>query len=124
MAKKEFAYRGKTLDDLKKLSLSELAELLPARQRRCIERGFDDEKKKLIAKIATKDRVKTHIRDMMILPQFVDKTILVHAGKEFTQVIIQPEMIGMFLGEVALTRKRVGHNSPGVGASKSSSAKK
>jgi len=124
MAKKEFIYRGKTLDELKKLSLAELAELLPARQRRCIERGFDDDKKKLIAKIAVKDRVKTHIRDMMILPQFVEKTILVHNGKEFMQVMIQPEMIGMFLGEVILTRKRVAHNNPGVGASKSSSTAK
>lgn len=118
MAKKEFIYRGKTIEELQKLSLKELAEILPARVRRSILRGFDDEKKHLIAKIAKKDRVKTHIREMIILPQFVGRTIQIHTGKEFVPVIIQEEMIGLRLGEVALTRKRTAHSNPGVGAGK------
>ena len=46
MAKKEFMFRSKTLEDLKSLSLSELSELLPSRQRRSIKRGFSEEKKR------------------------------------------------------------------------------
>ncbi len=120
MAKKEFMYRGLSLEALQKLSLKELAELLPSRQRRSITRGFDDGKKKIIAKLAKKDSIETHVRDMLVLPQFVGKTIKIHNGKEFIPVIIQEDMIGMFFGELVMTRKRVQHNSPGVGASKSS----
>ena len=120
MAKKIWNYRGKTLEDLQKMSLSELAEMLPARQRRSIKRGFDDSKKKVIAKLQKTDTIETHVRDMIVLPQFVGKTIKVHNGKEFFPVIIQEDMIGCFFGELSQTRKRVQHSSPGVGASKSS----
>ncbi|GIU69304.1 MAG: 30S ribosomal protein S19 [Candidatus Woesearchaeota archaeon] len=120
MAKKVFTYRGKTLSELQSMSLKELAEILPSRQRRSIERGFDDVKKKIIEKLKKRDSIKTHSRDMIVLPNFVGKTIYVHNGKSFEPVKIQEDMIGMFFGELVLTRKRVQHNSPGVGASKSS----
>ncbi|HIH31484.1 TPA: 30S ribosomal protein S19 [Candidatus Woesearchaeota archaeon] len=121
MAKKIFTYRGKTIDELKKYSLKELAELLPSRQRRSIARGFNDEKQKIMKKLQSRDSIETHVRDMIVLPDFVGKTIKVHNGKEFTPVIIQEDMVGMFFGELAMTRKKVTHNSPGVGATKSSS---
>lgn len=121
MAKKIFTYRGKTLEELQKLSLKELSELLPSRQRRSIQRGFDEGKLKIIKKLSKSPSIETHVRDMLVLPQFVGKTIKIHNGKEFTPIIIQEEMIGMFLGELSMTRKRVQHNSPGVGATKSSS---
>lgn len=122
MAKKIFTYRGKTIEELQQLSLKELAELLPSRQRRCIKRGFNADKKKVIDKLSKKDTIETHVRDMIVLPQFVGKTIKVHNGKEFVPVIIMEDMVGMFFGELTMTRKRVQHNSPGVGATKSSSA--
>lgn len=122
MAKKEFLFRGKTLEELQKMSLKELAELLPSRQRRCIKRGFDDNKKKVIEKLATKNSIKTHARDMIVLPQFVGKTIQIYNGKTFVPIIIQEDMIGSFFGELSLTRKRVQHSAPGVGATKSSSS--
>jgi len=121
MAKKVWIYRGKSLEDLQQMSLSELADMLPARQRRSIKRGFDDSKKKVIKKLAKLDSIETHVRDMIVLPQFVGKTIKIHNGKEFVPVIIQEDMIGCFFGELSQTRKRVQHNSPGVGATKSSS---
>jgi small subunit ribosomal protein S19 len=122
MAKKIFTYRGKTLEELQKLSLKELADLLPSRQRRCIKRGLDAGKQKVIAKLSGKDSIKTHVRDMIVLPQFVGKTIKVHNGKEFIPVIVQEDMIGMFFGELTMNRKKVTHNSPGVGATKSSAS--
>jgi small subunit ribosomal protein S19 len=121
MAKKTWIFRGKTLEDLQGMSLSELSELLPSRQRRSIKRGFDEGKKKIIKKLQTKDSIETHVRDMLVLPQFVGKTIKIHNGKEFVPVIIQEDMVGCFFGELSQTRRRVQHNSPGVGATKSSS---
>ncbi len=121
MAKKIWNYRGKTLEDLQQMSLSELAEILPSRQRRSIKRGLDEGKKKIITKLAKHNSIETHVRDMLVLPQFVGKTIKIHNGKEFVPVIIQEDMIGCFFGELSQTRRRVQHNSPGVGATKSSS---
>ena len=121
MAKKIWNFRGKSLEDLQAMSLSELSEMLPSRQRRSIKRGFDDSKKKVIAKLAKSNIIETHVRDMIVLPQFVGKTIKIHNGKEFFPVIIQEDMIGCFFGELSQTRKRVQHSSPGVGATKSSS---
>ena len=122
MAKKIFTYKGKTLEELQALSLKELGQILPSRQRRDIKRGFSDEKKKLISDLKKKDNKKTHLRDMIILPDWVGKTIRIHTGKEFVAIIIQDEMIGHYLGEFALTRRRTAHNAPGVGATKSSSS--
>ncbi|NQU98371.1 30S ribosomal protein S19 [Candidatus Woesearchaeota archaeon] len=119
---KEFFYRGRTLNELKELSLNELSELLPARQRRKIKRGLTEEEKKLVIKLEKKDNVKTHLRDMVVLPTMVGKTIRVHNGKDFQPVIIQEEMIGHIIGEFILTRKRTEHSAPGVGATRSSAS--
>ncbi len=122
MAKKIFLYRGKTTEDLQNLSLKEFAELVPARQRRSLTRGFDEGKKKIIHKLSKADSIETHVRDMVVLPQFIGKTIKIHNGKEFQAVIIQEDMVGCFFGELSLTRRKVSHNAPGVGSTKSSSA--
>lgn len=121
MARKEFTYRGKTVKELQDLSLKEFAELLPSRQRRSLLRGLSEEKQKFVAKLEKKDGVKTHLRSMIVLPAFVGKTIQIYNGKEFKSVIILPEMMGCYLGELSLTRNKVGHNAPGVGATRSSS---
>ncbi len=121
MAKKEYFFRGKTLEELQTLTLDEMAELFPSRERRSIKR-MDDKKKAVLAKLEKKDKIKTHERELIILPTMVGKTIGVHNGKEFVEVHIQPEMIGMRLGQLSLTRKRIAHSGPGVGATRSSSA--
>lgn len=123
MAKKEFTFRGKTVDELKKLSLNELSRLLASRQRRTIKRGFTEQQKILLKKLRSNEKnIETHCRDMIILPEMVGAAIKVHQGKEFVQVIIEPEMIGHYLGEFALTRKRVAHSAPGIGATRSSAS--
>ncbi len=120
--KKEFKYRGHTLEELQSMSLDELAKVLPARARRSLKRGLNKEEKAFLSTIEKKDKdvYRTHRREMLILPQFVDKKIAVHDGKEFVLVRIEPEMIGHYLGEFALTRKSVQHSGPGVGATRSS----
>jgi small subunit ribosomal protein S19 len=123
MAKKEFTYRGKTMDELKKLSINEFAELVPSRLRRSLKRGFTDAQKKLIVDVKAKDNnIKTHCRNMTILPEMVGMTIGIYNGKEFTKIIIQEEMLGHILGEFSLTRKKVSHSAPGIGATRSSAA--
>ncbi len=117
---KEFKYKGYTLDELQKMSLDELAQILPARQRRKLKRGLTEEERKLLKKIEKSNKpVRTHVRDMIILPSMVGKKIAIHNGKEFVYVEIKPEMIGHYLGEFAPTRKEVKHGTAGIGATRS-----
>ena len=121
MARKEFSYRGKSLEQLQTMGLKEFAELLPARPRRKIKRGFTEQEKILVRNLRTsKKPVKTHCRSMIILPEMVSKSIKIHGGKSFEEVMIEPEMIGHYLGEFVMTRKKVSHSAPGIGATKSS----
>lgn len=123
MVKKEFTYKGKTLDELKKMSLNEFAEIAPARQRRSLKRGLTEQQKILLENIRKgKKNIETHCRDMIILPEMIDCTIKVHSGKTFMPVTIQNEMIGHCLGEFVLTRKKVQHSAPGIGATRSSAS--
>ncbi len=117
---REFRYRGYTLEELKKMTLEQLAELLPARERRKIKRGFTEQEEKLLRKLRKKGTARTHCRDMIVLPEMVGKIIFVHNGKEFVRVEIKPEMIGHRLGEFAQTRRFEKHSGPGVGATRSS----
>ncbi len=120
--KREFSYRGYSLDELKSMSIEELKKVLPARARRSLDRGLNREQKALLEKIRNKEQdvYRTHRREMVILPEFVGETIAVHNGEEFKEVRVEPEMIGHYLGEFALTRKSVEHSGPGVGATRSS----
>lgn len=126
---REFTYRGLNLDQLQSMSMDEFINLLPSRQRRSLHRGLQPEQRILLEKVRRaaenlKDGgnpvVKTHVRDMIILPEMVGVLIQVHNGKEFVQVEIKPEMIGHYLGEFAITNRPVKHGTPGIGASRSS----
>ncbi|MDH7563309.1 MAG: 30S ribosomal protein S19 [Candidatus Bathyarchaeota archaeon] len=126
---KEFTYRGLALSQLQEMSMDEFINMLPSRQRRSLRRGLKPEQRILLekmrlAKEATRTggsmQVKTHVRDMIVLPEMVGVSVHVHNGKEFVKVEIQPEMIGHYLGEFAITNKPVRHGTPGIGASRSS----
>jgi len=69
-----------------------------------------------------KKNLKTHSREMVVLPKMVGLTIKVYNGKQFIDVLVVEEMLGHRFGEFALTRRRVAHNSPGVGATRSSAS--
>jgi small subunit ribosomal protein S19 len=118
----EFRYRGFKLSELKEMGIKEFSEHIPARQRRTLDRGLTDPQKALLRKLEKKDNVKTHCRDMIVLPVMVGKTIRVHNGKEFQALRVIEEMVGHYLGEYILTRKKVAHSSPGVGATRSSAS--
>ncbi len=121
--KKEFIFRGKTLEELKKLSLKEFASLVNSRQRRSLIRGLTEQQKILLEKFRKNEKgISTHCRDMVIVPEMADKAVKVYNGKEFIPVTIDPEMIGHCLGEFAMTRKKVSHHAPGIGATRSSAS--
>ena len=123
----EFTYRGHTLEELRDMDLEDIAELLPARQRRTITRGLTTEQQKLYDEAqeadpeeTANDPIRTHLRDMPILPEFVGLTFAVHTGQSFERVRIEEEMIGHYLGEFQLTRTSVEHGQAGIGATRSS----
>ncbi len=122
---KKFTYRGLTNEELEGLSLENILKLFPARVRRSLTRGIGEKKRKLIDEIKASKTgknitIKTHYRDLIILPYMVGVTISAFSGKEFVPVTITPEMVGHYLGEYVITNKRVSHGAPGVGSSRSS----
>lgn len=129
---RKFRYRGRSLEELLKMDLEDLAKLFPSRQRRSILRGFTPEQRKLLFKIRKARKrvlergskrppvIKTHVRDMIVLPEMVGMTIAVYNGREFIPVRIVPDMIGHYLGEFSPTTKIVRHGEPGLKATRSS----
>ena len=126
--KKEPTFRGKLLPELEKLDHKELMPYLNSRQRRVLKRGLTEQHKRILLRIKkSKDgksnkMIKTHCRDLFVLPIMVGLTLSIHNGKEFVPVLITEEMIGHYLGEFAMTRRKVQHSAPGIGATKSSAA--
>ncbi len=122
--KREFTYRGYSLEELRAMTLQEVIELLPSRARRTYIRGLDEQQTIFVDRFRaaewTQSALRTHCRDVPILPDFVGKKVAIHNGKAFLTVEIKPEMIGHYLGEFAMTRGTVVHSGPGVGATRSS----
>lgn len=126
---KRFRYRGKTLEELLEMPMDDLIKLLPARARRTLLRGLSPRHRTLLEKViearqrliaeCKEATIKTHVRDMIVLPVMVGLTIAVHNGKEYVPVKIAPEMIGHYLGEFAITTKQVRHGEPGLKATRS-----
>ncbi len=124
----DFEFRGYSLSELQDMSLEEFAELLPSKERRMLDRGLPPRQKKLLERVREvnemenpkEEFIRTHCRDMIILPKMVGLRFGVYDGQEFVSVEVEPEMIGHRLGEFALTRKKVEHSTPGIGATRSS----
>lgn len=121
---REFLYRGNTIDELRALSMDEFIRLLPSRKRRSLRRGLSVEQRTVIEKLRSSPPdgkpLRTHARDLIILPEMVERTLLVHNGTDFVEVRITEKMVGHYLGEFAITNKPVRHGRPGIGASRSS----
>uniref|UniRef100_A0A336MLF6 40S ribosomal protein S15 n=1 Tax=Culicoides sonorensis TaxID=179676 RepID=A0A336MLF6_CULSO len=127
---RKFTYRGVDLDQLLDMKKEQLSELLGCRARRRMSHGLKRKPQALIQKLrkAKKEApplekpaiVKTHLRNMIIVPEMVGSIIGVYNGKTFNQVEVKPEMIGHYLGEFSLTYKPVKHGRPGIGATHSS----
>ncbi|KAJ3417495.1 ribosomal protein S15 [Chytridiales sp. JEL 0842] len=127
---RKFSYRGVDLEQLLDLSHEQLMELVTARIRRRFQRGLKRKPMGLIKKLrkAKKEAVvgekpevvKTHLRNMVVVPEMIGSVIGIYNGKTFNQVEIKPEMVGHYLGEFSITYKPVMHGRPGIGATHSS----
>ncbi|KAH0876567.1 hypothetical protein HID58_063961 [Brassica napus] len=127
---KKFAFKGVDLDALLDMSTDDLVKLFPSRIRRRFSRGLTRKPMALIKKLRKAKReapqgekpepVRTHLRNMIIVPEMIGSIIGVYNGKTFNQVEIKPEMIGHYLAEFSISYKPVKHGRPGVGATHSS----
>lgn len=124
--KKEFTYRGNSLEELKKMDIREFAKLLKSNERRTILRQYDKIQKFVIRcdkKIENKKLIRTHLRSIIIVPQLIGMKIHIHNGKTFVPIQIEKEMLGHRLGEFSVTRSKVKHGTAGIGATRSSASK-
>ena len=127
---KKFNYRGKDIGKLLEMNMDEFSELLRSRQRRRLKRKMGAKYGRFIKKLIDVKKetkpgekpaaVKTHLRNCIVLPSMVQSIVNIHNGKGYNSIEVKPEMIGYYLGEFAMTYKRVSHGRPGVGATHSS----
>ena len=127
---KKFMFRGIELDKLLDLNHEEFAKLITSRARRRIFRGLKAKPKRFIARLRKAKKncgpldkpepVKTHLRNMLIMPEMIGSIVGVYNGKVFNGIEIKPEMVGMYLGEFSPTYKPVRHGRPGIGSTNSS----
>ncbi len=117
---KEVLFKGMNVEHLRSLDLSDLLKILPARARRSLKRGYNIEQKKLHERLLEGDSIRTRVRDLIIIPQYVGKIVSVYNGHLYQTFTIKEDMIGHYLGEYSQTRKEVKHSGPGVGATRGS----
>ncbi|XP_055545197.1 uncharacterized protein LOC129730140 [Wyeomyia smithii] len=127
---RKFTYRGVDLDQLLDMKHDLLMELMHSRAKRRFKRGLRRKPMALIKKLRKAKKnappnekpaiVKTHLRNMIIVPEMVGSIVGIYNGKTFGPAEIKPEMIGHYLGEFSQTYKPVKHGRPGIGATHSS----
>lgn len=127
---KKYTYRGVDLDQLLDMSYEQLMTLMGCRARRKFSRGLKRKPLAFMKRLrkAKKEAppmekptcIKTHMRNMIVLPEMIGSVVGIHQGKTFNQIEIKPEMVGHYLGEFAITYKPVKHGKPGIGATHSS----
>lgn len=128
---KEETWKGKTSEELKNLDISEFMTLVDSRARRSLKRGFNkklmDRIDKYLKKMESEKYqkpIRTHLRDTIVIPKMLGIKFSVYRGNKFEDVEIIPTMLGHYLGEFVLTRKRLLHGKAGIGATRSSTALK
>lgn len=128
---RKHTYRGVDVEELEKMSFSEVAKLFPARLRRKVARGLPSREVELIkgciaakaACVNSSDKpemVRTSARSAIIWPAMVNALVGVHVGNGYFPLEIRPEMVGYMLCDFASTRAIPKHGRPGIGASSSS----
>ena len=121
---RKFLFRGVELEKLLDLNHEEFAQLIHARARRRIYRGLKAKPKRFVARLRRAKKacgpmdkpepVKTHLRDMVVVPEMIGSVVGVYNGKVFNGIEVKPEMVGHYLGEFSITYKPVRHGRPGI----------
>ena len=121
-------FRGKTAQELVGIGQDEVLKMLNSRSRRALTRASSKSYRiKAFFKKVTKAKlkgatkvIKTHLREAVVLPDWIGMTFGVHNGKEFKNVVITADKVGYRLGDFSHTTGRVLHSGPGVGATRGS----
>lgn len=118
------------MEQLVSMSSSELIKTFTARGRRKFSRGFQQKSITFLRKLRQVKKetklnektkvVRTHLRNMIVVPEMIGNQIAIYNGKTFNQIEIKPDMIGHYTGEFSITYKPVKHGRPGIGATSSS----
>ena len=119
--KKQFTFRGKSIEQLKELDVREFAKHVKSRTRRAVLRQFQTIENFVsrAKKKAEKNKpIKTHQRRMIIVPQMIGMKIQIYNGHEFIPVEITGQMLGHRFGEFSATRGKVKHGAAGIGSTK------
>ena len=125
--KKQNTFRGKTIEELKSMDVREFAKFLTSRQKKYLLRQFQDVEDFITRankKIARNKPIKTHLRDLIVVPGMIGMKIHIYNGRVFTPAEITWEMLGHKFGEFSPTRGRIKHGKAGLGATKGSKAAK
>ena len=129
---KKFSYRGVDLEKLLEMSNSpELVAMLPSRIRRRFRRATIGRQHLTLMKKLRKSKrecdvldkpepVRTHLRNMIILPEMIGNVIHIYNGRGHVVVEVKPDMIGKYFGEFSITYQPTLHGRPGLGATHSS----
>ena len=123
--KKQFMFRGKTIEELKTLDVREFAKFLASRERRFVLRQFNDIENfinRANEKISRNKAIRTHKRDLVVVPGMMGMKIQIHNGRMFLPIEVTGEMLGHKFGEFAPTRGKVKHGKAGIGATKGTKA--
>lgn len=125
---KTHQYRGVELDKLMEMSTEDFIKLTPARVRRRFARGLSTKpagllKKLRASKLAAPENekptpVRTHLRNMIVVPEMIGSVVGIYNGKVFNSVEIRPEMLGHYLGEFSITYTPVRHGRAGATTSR------
>lgn len=115
-------------EEAEKLGIEQVMPLLTSRARRALKRAGAraGPVRKLIRKVAKLKAsnpgkvIRTHIREAVIIPDWLGMTFAVHNGKEWKSVVITIDKLGYRLGDFSHTTGRVLHSGPGVGATRGS----
>merc|ERR1711998_704233 len=101
------------------MSNQDLMELFCARQRRKFSRGIKRKPITLLKKLRKAKRetpygekpvaVKTHLRNMVIVPEMIGSVVGVYNGKQYISCEVKPEMVGHYLAEFSITYKPIRH---------------
>lgn len=118
---KKFSYRGVDAEQLLGMSTEEFKPLLHSRGRRKLSSELPETHKKFLAKLQKKKAeangekpavVKTHLRNVLVIPEMIGSVVAVYNGKVFNVVDVRPEMLGHYLGEFSITYKPVARKNP------------
>ena len=128
---RKFTFRGLELEKILDLNQEELLEVVHARARRRMLRGMKKKRhvgllnklkkaKKAAGALDKPAPVKTHLRNMVIVPDMIGSQVAIYNGKVFNLVLITADMLGSYLGEYSISYRPVRHGRPGLGSTNSS----